>query len=396
MRRIILASLAASLLVFAVNADAAKSLKSSKAPSASKPQPALIDVMTQNQYIGADIAPLIGAIGTDGFNDAVITALEQVSANRTADRVAKLASQISGRKPHLVGLQEVWTLTCIPALPQLGGYPCNDPSISNGFGDHLTMTMAALGNTYKVAAVVQNFTVNSYEDPDTHDVYPGIPFFLNGVPAFLQVMDNDVILARSDVPATPYEYPCSKPSMNGCNYVVDLPLGALGSVRRGFVAVDATVNGTPYRFVNTHLEVEAGGGIPGEVQAAQANQLLTTVLGSTPGNLKLILVGDFNSSPNDAASSLPTPYTQLTLAGLYDGWLLRPGNVAGLSCCQLEDLSNRVSLLTRRIDLIFSREMPGRVNDARLIGEVAADRLAPPGRGLWPSDHSSVAAGLQY
>lgn len=388
MKRIILASLTASLLVFAAAADAAKSAKASRA---SKATPALIDVMTQNQYIGADIAPLIGAIGTDGFNDAVVTALEQVSANRTADRVAKLAAQISGRQPHLVGLQEVWTLTCIPAVPELGGYPCNDPSIAAGFGDHLSLTMAALGNSYKVAAVVQNFTVESYGP------YPGIPFFLNGVPAFLQVMDRDVILARSDVPAAPYTYTCTKPSVDGCNYYYDLPLGEpLGSVRRGFVAVDATVNGIPYRFVDTHLEVEAGGGIPGEVQAAQANELLTTVLGETPAGLRLIVVGDFNSSPNDAASSLPTPYTQLTLSGMYDEWLLRPGNVAGLSCCQLEDLSNRVSILSRRIDLIISREMPRMVKDARLIGEVAADRLSPPGRGLWPSDHASVAAGLQY
>lgn len=377
MRRIILASLGASLLGFGPAVVAAPA-----------PQ---IDVMTQNQYIGADIAPIIGAIGTDGFNDAVITALEQVSANRTADRVAKLASQISGRRPHLVGLQEVWSLTCIPALPELGGYPCNDPSIAAGFGDHLSLTMAALGNSYNVVAMVQNFTVESYGP------YPGIPFFLNSVPAFLQVMDRDVILARSDVPATPYSYPCTKPSMDGCNYIVDLPLGApLGSVRRGFVAVDATVNGKPYRFVNTHLEVEAGGGIPGEVQAYQAQQLLGTILGATPGDLGLIVVGDFNSSPNDAASSLPTPYTQLTQSGMYDDWLLRPGNVAGLSCCQLEDLSNRVSILSRRIDLIFSREMPRMVKNARLIGEVAADRLSPPGLGLWPSDHSSVAAGLQY
>ena len=68
----------------------------------------------------------------------------------------------------------------------------------------------------------------------------------------------------------------------------------------------------------------------------------------------------------------------------------------GLSCCQLEDLSNQQSLLTRRIDLVLSREMPRKVKDARLLGEVTADKTWPPGRGLWPSDHASVAARLQY
>jgi exonuclease III len=83
-------------------------------------------------------------------------------------------------------------------------------------------------------------------------------------------------------------------------------------------------------------------------------------------------------------------------AGFLDVWLLRPGNVAGLTCCQLEDLSNRVSNLGRRIDLVLTREGPPKVKDVRVIGEVAADRLMPHGRGLWPSDHASVAAGLQY
>ena len=56
---------------------------------------------------------------------------------------------------------------------------------------------------------------------------------------------------------------------------------------------------------------------------------------------------------------------------------------------------NRRSLLTRRIDLILTREEPRTVRRA-LIGEVAADRLGPPGRSLWPTDHTSVAAGIRF
>ena len=391
MRRFALTLLIASLV--GVTGVASAGPAKSKAPADA------VDVMTQNQYLGADIAPLIGAIGTDGFNAAVVKALEQISANQTVARVNRLAGQVSDRQPHLVGLQEVWKFTCIPAVPQLGGYPCNDPAIAGAFNDHLAITTSALGSSYKVAAIVQNFTIESY------DVYPGIPFYFNGVPAFLQVMDRDVILARADVTADPYAYPCpSTPgqpprnnvSVDGCNYAIDLPLGALGSVRRGFVAVDATVGNTDYRFVNTHLEVEAGGPIPGEIQAAQAYQLLDTVTGAPAPGRRLVIVGDMNSSPNDPPSSLPTPYMLFTAYQMHDAWLLRPGNVAGLSCCQAEDLLNRVSILNRRIDLILTQDLPRTVKGARLIGEVAADRLAPPGLGLWPSDHSSVAAGLQY
>jgi hypothetical protein len=349
-----------------------------------------IDVMTQNQYLGADIAPLIAAIGTEGFNDAVVTALQQIAANRSQERFTALAALISKRKPHLVGLQEVWEFRCIPAVPDLGGYPCNDPSIASAFNDHLAGTLGALGPAYRNAGYVQNFAVFTY------DGFPGIPFFVNGVPAFLQVQDRDVILARDDVAATNVPLPCARPSEDGCNFDVDLPLGPLGSVERSFLAVDVTINGADYRFFNTHLEVQGNALIPGEVQAAQDFQLIGTALATLPPGRKLIIVGDMNSSPNDAPSTLPTPYMQFDAAGFYDVWNLRPGAAPGMTCCQFENLSNKVSVLDQRIDLIYALDMPRRVKDVRLLGEVAADRTRPPGRGLWPSDHAAVAGRLQY
>jgi hypothetical protein len=347
-----------------------------------------IEVMTQNQYLGADIAPLIGAIGTPQFNEVLVTRLEQIADNRSLERFAALAALVNQRQPHLVGLQEVWEFRCLPASPT--GYPCNDPAIAGAFTDHLARTLAALGPRYRDVALVQNFAVQSFMG------FPGIPFTYNGALAFLQVQDRDVILARSDVDATPVALPCLRPSEDGCNFDVDLPLGALGSVERGFIAVDATIAGIDYRFYNSHLEVQGNAQIPGEVQAAQAFQLVTTALGTTPAERRLIIVGDMNSSPSDPPSSLPTPYMIFAGAGLYDAWALRPGAAPGFSCCQLEDLSNRVSLLNQRIDLILTREMPRRVKEVRLLGEVAADRTRPPGRGLWPSDHASVAGRLQY
>jgi endonuclease/exonuclease/phosphatase family metal-dependent hydrolase len=384
-KHLLLALLTAPLLAIAAVASAAP-------PAAAVGD---IDVMTQNQYIGADLLPLIQKFekfGTDEFNNAVVSVIETIAANRTGPRVNSLAREIAARKPHLVGLQEVWYVDCIPAVPKLGGYPCNDPKIADAWGDHLTLTMNSLGSAYAVAARVENFKLVSFGP------YPGIPFYYNNVPAYLQVIDRDVILARSNVSASVFkDYPCAKPSLDGCNYQVDLPLAKLEtSIKRGFVMVDANVNGKTYRFVNTHLENEASPFIPGEVQSAQAAQLIQTTLSTTPSGVRLIIVGDTNSAPTDPPASLPTPYTLFAAAGLVDIWLLRPGNVSGLSCCQLEDLANRVSALTRRVDLILARERPLSVKAARLIGEVAADRLPPPGLGLWPSDHASVAAGLRY
>ena len=368
-----------------------------------------IEVMTQNQYLGADIAPLILAVGTPDFNDALVTALEQIADNRTQERFVALAALISKRQPHLVGLQEVWEFNCIPALTgdQLAGlglpagYPCNGSPIAGAFNDHLDGTLQALGTRYTAVSFVQNFAVQAIEiGPGVF--IPGIYFEYNGIPAFLQVQDRDVILARDDVAAErvdPADLGCARPSEDGCNFDVDLPLAPpLGSVERGFLAVDVTVNGTDYRFFNTHLEVQGNAVIPGAVQTAQAAQLIGTALATTPLDRKLIIVGDMNSDPNEPAygPGIPTPYMLFAAAGFYDVWNLRPGATTGFSCCQAEDLANRVSMLNQRIDLIYTREMPRKVKEVRLLGEVAADRTRPPGRGLWPSDHASVATTIQY
>jgi hypothetical protein len=389
MKRLLLATVTATLAAFAGTAIAAPPKTGGPAPT--------VDVMTQNQYLGADIAPLIGAIYSGNeeiINAALVNALEQIARNQTPERVRMLSAQILSRNPHLVGLQEVWKFVCLGEDFQPGTAPCDTPSIQDAFNDHLELTKAALGSSYYRVAQVDNFAVGPGAP------VPALNFKIAGKTAYLQVLDRDVIFARSDIVATPYAYPCGagKTSAQGCTYDVGFPVPGLGAVKRGFVAVDAEINGLQYRFVNTHLEVEGGGAIPGVIQTAQAGQLIKAVLFDAPTDRGLVIVGDMNSSPNDPLPSpgVPTPYMAFYGADFLDAWLIRPGNVAGLTCCQLEDLTNRVSNLSRRIDLILMREAPRKVKDVRVIGEVAADRLAPPGRGLWPSDHASVAAGLQY
>lgn len=382
MKRFILASVTASIIGAAATAVAAP------------PPVDGVDVMTQNQYVGANLFPLIPAASQPPavFNEAVKNVARIMAANRTAARVTALAGEIAARNPHLVGVQEAWSVTCEPR----NAAPCTNTEFAAAWGDFLEITTQALGTRYKVVGAVENFVVD-------------IPIMDDGYHlGLIHVMDRDVILARSDVSATVVRpsattYPCGAglASADGCNFSVDIPLAAFGtSLKRGFVIADATVNGKAYRFVNTHLENGYADGMPGVVQSAQAMQLIQTVLNTTPPGKRLIVVGDTNSDANDPVdpeSPIPaTPYMLFTAAEFYDGWLLRPGKVAGFSCCQLEDLTNRVSILARRIDLVLTREMPKQVKDARLIGEVAADRLPPKGRGLWPSDHAAVAAGLRY
>jgi endonuclease/exonuclease/phosphatase family metal-dependent hydrolase len=237
------------------------------------------------------------------------------------------------------------------------------------------------------------------------------------------VRDRDVILARSDIAAgaTPVTFSCTFPSAvsDGCNFAVVGEVELAGQtvrVERGYVGVDVTIGGKDYRFVNTHLEVrtpEAGNPLSRTIQSRQADELIRVVVNTVPDGRELILVGDINSAPTDEVLQAPVPlppewltpaYMQLTeWAGLTDTWMLRPGSatgrgapLVGFSCCQDEDLGNRHSKLEERIDVIFTSSTPKKVQDARLLGEVVGDKTMPNGFGLWPSDHASVAAKIQY
>lgn len=358
-----------------------------------------VDVMTQNQYLGADIAPLVEpGLTPEQFFVRVVEALQQVAANKPTERFAALAAEIKGRMPHLVGLQEVFSFECQP-ITAIDG--CSSPLIAGAMNDHLEGTMAALGDGYYVVGQVTNLDVS-------------LPLYLSPeVGMLIRVVDRDVILAHSDVPAASLPPAVvsticpGRESDQGCNFRYVVPLGAPLNVNieRGYVMATALVNGRGYLFVNTHLETR--GPMP-FFQAAQAAELAAVLGALAPGLPPIILVGDFNSDPNDPTilppatapypplPPLPNPYVQLTAAGLNDAWLQRPGGLPGLSCCQWADLSNHNSDLYERIDLIWTEVLPPKVKDARVLGASVNFKTRPPGLGTWPSDHGAVAATLQF
>lgn len=385
MPRAITAASAALLLGFACLVQAAP--------------PAQIDVMTQNQYLGADLTPVVDAGARQpfdpvAFNTAVITALAQVAANLPEQRQVALAREIAGRSPHVVGLQEVFEFSC-------QGPGCAYQAISGAFSDHLSGTLDALGGRYVAVATVRNLNVT-------------LPIVTPVGSAYVTVLDRDVILVRRDVAPTatvvPFGLYCSYPSLDGCNYDVVAEASIDGNplrIERGFVGVNLTVSGRDYRIVNTHLEVRepaAGNPFSRYFQSAQAYQLVQSAAAALEPGRRLVVVGDFNSAPEDAAfGPIVPPYRQMMSAGYTDAWTMRPGAgkgrgapVVGLSCCQLEDLSNRKSMLYERIDLLFALTRPAKVLNARLIGDTVNTKTPPAGLGVWPSDHAAVAATLRY
>ena len=359
-----------------------------------------IVVMTQNQYLGADLSPIVEADSDLAVNLAMIDALIEVANNNYPARVEALAESIADRQPHLVALQEMFSFRCIDIF---GTGNC--ALFEGAFNDHLAMTVEALDGQYAVAAQVRNLTL-----PPPGLGIPGIPVITDGtgVPIFIEVIDRDVILARADIETQPVVFPCLLPSADGCNFENAAPVDVGGipvRIERGFVGVDTTVNGADYRFINTHLEVKQLGNSVESLflQPAQATELWLAIIGTLDPNRRLIVAGDFNSSPVDVSPvGVVTAYQQLTGGMLINGtpmpfaltdtWSLRPGNPDGFTCCELGDLSNAPSQHGERIDLVLAYPAPARVKANVLDAEVS-DKTAS---GHWPSDHASVSASLTY
>ena len=387
-----------------------------------------ISVMTQNQYVGTD---LIALVTEPDFNAAVVDALKTRAASLPTERVKALAALVAKRGPALVGLEEVYKFTCFDEN-MADTHGCQDQQIAGAFTDQLADMLADLGGQYVAAAKVYNLNLPATL-PAPLNALPGIPIQYDGRVIFVGVVDRDVILARQDVTFTKTPFQalnainpalCSRPSQDGCNYfaaasadlnIPGVPIPLPIRFERGFVGIDAMVNGKPYRFVATHLEtrLESLGPPARAYQSAQAFELTNTVqvVSAFMPYGRTLLVGDFNSDPRDPVYPAPPSdpylgvpaYQQITALGFTDAWTMRPGTatgqgapLVGFSCCQDADLANHQSALYERIDLIFSVPQPTKVMDARLLGEVPADKTSPQGAGLWPSDHASLGAILVF
>jgi endonuclease/exonuclease/phosphatase family metal-dependent hydrolase len=363
-----------------------------------------LKVMTQNQYFGADFGALVTATTPEEFNTAVVEAMQTIAANLPAERMSRIAAVIAKEKADVVGLQEVFQFGCINLVPPATGQGCDHPSIAGAFTDNLQITLDALDGAYVVAGRVINLDV------------PGLPFMIDGYPGLVSTRDNDVILVRTDLAATPVDFSavCAYPSADGCNYRAFAEIvTAYGSVawRRGYVGVDLSFDGRDYRIVNTHLDPRfplPGNPLSRFLQTAQAAELVQVLHYTTPPGVTLLAVGDFNSDDTDTVvpgplplpppfnAGLVPPYMQFVAAGFTDAWTLRPGKAEAFTCCQLDDLSNHQSVLYERVDLVFTREMPVEVKKARVVGDSVSDKTMPKGLGLWPADHGGVSMTIRW
>lgn len=324
--------------------------------SASGTQP--LTVMTYNVYVGGSAEAILAVENLIQIPSAVADMYNNVIASDFPGRAAAIAKSIKTYQPHLIGLQEISLIRSqSPGDSVTGGtVPAEEVVL-----DFLPIFMDALhaeGLNYQVAVKVKNIDIE-------------MPMFnaANGVDD-VRLTDYDVILSRSDVLV-------SRPV--GANFEHALIIENLGlQVDRGYTAVDATVDGKTYRFVNTHLE-----SFEAQSRTAQAQELVDILQTET---LPIVLLGDFN-----AEAPTCTAYQLILSAGYIDTWQA-DSEGTGNTCCQDPDILNPVSNHFERIDQIFVRNVEGITDIATTtIGDKPSDRLPS---GLWPSDHAGVVAQI--
>ena len=318
-----------------------------------------LTIMTYNVYVGSSAVELLSVEDLLEVPTEVAKMYNNVIASDFPRRAAAIAASIKVYQPHVIGLQE---MSLIRRQSPGNSITQRTPDAEEVVIDFLKILLDALkaeGLAYSVAAKVENIDAEMlmFTDSGIVDV---------------RLTDSDVLLVRSDVAV-------SRPVQ--VNYTNALHIERLGlEIKRGYVAVDATVTGRTYRIVNTHLEAYTE-----EVRVAQMRELVDHLSDET---LPILLLGDFNTPAPDGRA-----YQLLLSAGYVDLWQM-DAQGTGNTCCQDGDLLNEMSLHSQRIDQIFARNLqPPASILTQTLGDTPKDRLPS---GFWPSDHAGVVAQLVF
>ncbi|CAA9889620.1 putative Endonuclease/exonuclease/phosphatase [Candidatus Methylobacter favarea] len=325
----------------------------------------VVKVMTQNIDAGTDFIFLLD-LGFDLLTAATLTYGELLQSD-IPDRAALLARKIAHQQPDLISLQEVTLWQTISAGKQV-----------TVLYDQLQLLLNSL------AALNQHYTV-VVSNNLTHNQLPVNPSLIGRYDDPTQVVsftDRDVILARSDLKKS--ELSLSNPQAHIYDHL--LSLGQLGQSVRGWISVDAKIEGKSVRFVDTHLE-SVYPFVPETVtiQEAQAEELIKAMDAT---NLPVILAGDFNADAEFAGigpDQTDTPHKILD-AGYTDTWHeLHPQQHGFTWPLFLEDPLRPNPLGPfERIDLIYERNLE--ILKVQRLGALAHE---------FASDHAGVVSTMQ-
>jgi endonuclease/exonuclease/phosphatase family metal-dependent hydrolase len=341
-----------------------------------------LTVMTRNLFLGADLSPAIAATSIPAAIDGAGEIWNEFQSTNFRERAVSLAREIKKAKPDLVGLQEValWRQQvpsdggAPPLSPLPGATPATD--VEQDFLAILLDELEKVCARYDVVVVQEEFSGELPVDVDRSDATGTGPLAGLGADFDASLTMRDVILVRHGGrvhlgPTQSGHYTTRfEPNVGG----IVVP------VARGWVAVDARVGPSEFRFVNTHLEAF---GDP-TIREAQAKELIA---GPLQTDQQVILVGDLNSGvarhnePERPGDDLA--FRALEAFGMTD-------NGAVHSCCY-SDLFDPTQVFDHTVDHVLTK--PGlKTKEAFITGDDPDERTPS---GLWPSDHGGVVSRLQ-
>ena len=356
-------------------------------------------VMTRNLYLGADVGVALKLL--PDMPAAAQFMWDQVAATDFRRRAPRFAAEAARERPDVIGLQEATRWSCST------GFGGNRRVVFDFTQEFLAATEAA-GTPYVLATAdgrsAQNPSFGLGPIPfltRIHDPATFQPLFgTDDADCGFQI--GDALAVRADL----------APRVRAVG-VGDFPTGTTIAplvlvIPRGFVWADIDLDGTPVRFVSTHLEsLWTAGETPSS--ARQASQLVETLASTT---MPLVVMGDFNSDPRDPRDPGDNPGGQPEMSATCpaqsgDGdarcnayWTMREAGYAdagpdatdprnftwGASALLAGPDPARVPAaidagnahgLTDRLDYIFLRNGP-RAVEAHLIGTAW-----PAGADLW-------------
>jgi endonuclease/exonuclease/phosphatase family metal-dependent hydrolase len=348
-----------------------------------------VNVMTRNLYLGADLAPAIGAPSLEAFVAANGKILSEVTANNFPVRAKGLAAEILDKEPDLVGLQEValWRTGPPSLTPVLTG----EPTATTVRYDYLELLLEQLNAKkpqYEVVIAQDEFDLEAPADEngvagDNPDSNPAIANAeING-----RLTMRDVILVRRGAGVQ-----IANPQSGNFKTLLQVPiLGQPLTIKRGWTATDAKVRGSGwFRFVNTHLEAFDPAALVPSIRALQAAELVAPGGPAANGDLPVILLGDLNSDDDTVAPGDQQAYRVLLEAGFVERSTNDP-----LSCCLnssllAEGAGGSVADFDHQVDHVMTDDPDG----IELKSSAVTGLL--PVNGFWNSDHAGVFSALHF
>ena len=394
-RTVVLLALAAALVFWLVpNTATAKSGKN-QAKGKSQEKAKVVNTMTRNLYLGADLTPAITASGLGAFTAATGQILREVTANSFPTRAKGLAQEILKKKPDLVGLQEVALWRTGPPSLEVFLNTGATPTSTTVRYDYLSELLAQLNKgkgkggkgkpQYRVAISQDEF---DFEAPADENGVPGdgpngaIPNAeING-----RLTMRDVILVRNGAGVT-----FKRPQAGHFASLLTVTVSGVNlAVTRGWTAIDAKVRGSHlFRFVNTHLEAFDDANQVPSIRALQAAELVAPG-GPATSSLPVVLVGDLNSDDDTVATGDQQAYRILLAAGMRERSTNDP-----LSCCLKSSLlavgaGGLITDFDHQVDHVMTRDP----KEIKLKASAVTGRQ--PANGFWDSDHAGIFSALNF